>query len=221
MAGCCARRPKQQAAGEQDGPVGNTTPEGIQLGRAERLPPFGVSTTDLALLNVPGKEEENRRHLEALGGPSGVCAALCVDSRDGLHGDAADLRLRSIAFGENRFPEPPFESWLSLFLECFQDLILIILIVSAVVSLIIGSIQDPGSGWIDGVAILVAVLLVASVTATNDYHKQVQFRVLHSESASRVEVQVTRAGRRAVVGVADLVVGDLVHVETGCKVRWG
>lgn len=35
-------------------------------------------------------------------------------------------------------------------------------------------------GWIEGVAILTAVLIVAVVTATNDYTKEQQFRKLNA-----------------------------------------
>lgn len=39
--------------------------------------------------------------------------------------------------------------------------------------------QDPRKGWVEGVAILTAVLAVATVTATNDYSKEQQFRALN------------------------------------------
>ena len=35
----------------------------------------------------------------------------------------------------------------------------------------VGFYSDPAKGWIEGVAILCAVLVVAVVTATNDYSK--------------------------------------------------
>jgi magnesium-transporting ATPase (P-type) len=67
-----------------------------------------------------------------------------------------------------------------MFLECFQDPILIILLVAAVISLIVNSISHPKDGFIDGLAILLAVALVALVTATNNYKKQLQFRALQA-----------------------------------------
>lgn len=39
--------------------------------------------------------------------------------------------------------------------------------------------QDPRKGWVEGAAILTAVLAVATVTATNDYSKEQQFRALN------------------------------------------
>ena len=59
-------------------------------------------------------------------------------------------------------------------------------------------------GWIDGVAIMMAVVIVATVTATNDYNKQLQFRALSAESQARVEVQVIRGGTRYIVGTQEV-----------------
>ena len=44
----------------------------------------------------------------------------------------------------------------------------------------VGFYSDPAKGWIEGVAILCAVLVVAVVTATNDYSKDEQFRALNA-----------------------------------------
>jgi magnesium-transporting ATPase (P-type) len=48
---------------------------------------------------------------------------------------------RQEVFGSNRLPEPEAESWLSIFIGSFNDATLIVLIVSAIVSLVIGRIQ--------------------------------------------------------------------------------
>jgi Ca2+ transporting ATPase len=67
-----------------------------------------------------------------------------------------------------------------MFIESFADTTLIVLIVSAVVSLAVGLYEDPDNGWIEGGAILFAVVLVALVTATNNFRKEAQFRKLNS-----------------------------------------
>jgi Ca2+-transporting ATPase len=96
-------------------------------------------------------------------------------------------------------------------------LILIILIVAAVVSIIVESIENPDKGWIDGVAIMIAVLIVACVTASNDYNKQLQFRKLSKESDSMVEIRVLRAGAEVSLKVTEVLVGDIVLIDTGAK----
>lgn len=150
-----------------------------------------------------------------------MAAKLLSDPEKGI-ATSDDLDLRRRAFGENVLPEPPFESWWSLFIGCFSDEVLLILIAAATVSIIIGSIpavsDHPDTGWIDGFAILIAVFIVAGVTATNDYNKQVQFRALSAESKARMEVQVMRGGIMQSVGVHEVCVGDVVHLETGAKI---
>ncbi len=65
----------------------------------------------------------------------------------------------------------------------------------------------------------VAPLQVAFVTATNNYKKELQFRALRSDANSMVRVRVLRNGSEVPVAVADVVVGDVLHLETGDKVR--
>ena len=67
-----------------------------------------------------------------------------------------------------------------MWLGALDDLMLKILIVSAIVSMIISTIfeEDKAIAWIEGAAILVAVIVVSGVTAWNDYKKEEQFIAL-------------------------------------------
>jgi magnesium-transporting ATPase (P-type) len=91
-----------------------------------------------------------------------------------------------------------------MFIESFQDATLIVLIVAAVVSFIVGLIEDPAKGWIEGAAILFAVLLVAVVTATNNFNKESQFRKLNAVKDD-VKVTVLRNGVATTLDVKKLV----------------
>ena len=68
-------------------------------------------------------------------------------------------------------PPKESETLLQLIWEALQDKTLIMLIVAALVSLALGIHENPSTGWIEGFAILVAVSLVVTVGATNDYQK--------------------------------------------------
>jgi magnesium-transporting ATPase (P-type) len=59
---------------------------------------------------------------------------------------------------------------------------------------------------------LIAVIIVAAVTATNDYRKQLQFRALNDASKAHVEVRVQRRGLPQVIGTTAVVVGDIVYL---------
>ena len=70
-------------------------------------------------------------------------------------------------------------SLLDLVRNALNDVTVIILIISGVVSLVLDLILDSGgSEWIEGAAILAAVAVVVGVTAANDYQKEKQFRDL-------------------------------------------
>ncbi len=68
--------------------------------------------------------------------------SLQSSPKTGIAGTPADLARRVAAFGENKMPQPPLETWISMFLGCFGDEILILLIVAAVVSIIVQSIPS-------------------------------------------------------------------------------
>ena len=115
------------------------------------------------------------------------------------------------------YPEPPFSGFWALFFETFGDPILLILIGAAIVSFAVGLSEDPASGWIDGISIVIAILLVAFVTAGNNYNKELQFRALRKDADSRVTVRVLRKGDFEFVNPEEVVAGDIVHLETGDK----
>ncbi|CAN0268184.1 unnamed protein product, partial [Laminaria digitata] len=70
-------------------------------------------------------------------------------------------------------------------------------------------------GWIDGVAILIAVLIVALVTASNDYSKELQFRALEKTSEETNQTMVLRDGTTQMIHPEELVVGDVVVLKPG------
>lgn len=77
--------------------------------------------------------------------------------------------------------------------------------------------DDPATGYIEGVAILTAVFIVAIVTAINDYEKERQFESL-SEENDNVDALVIRDGISQQISVRDIVVGDLVCIEAGDQI---
>lgn len=71
-------------------------------------------------------------------------------------------------------------SFLELVQNALKDTTVIILIVCGVLSIGLDLAFNGGSdnGWLDGAAILLAVLVVVGVSAVNDYQKELQFRQL-------------------------------------------
>ena len=98
-----------------------------------------------------------------------------------IHNGVDDLNNREEEFGSNKVfvePVPPFCSYV---LEALEDMMLRILIVSAIVSIVLGCTlsDDPSTDWIDGVSILVAVVVVTLVGSITNWKKETKFHELN------------------------------------------
>ena len=71
------------------------------------------------------------------------------------------------------------------------------------------------AGWIEGVAILGAVIIVVLVTAFNDWRKEKQFRGLQSKIEHEHQFSVIRGGQDKNIPVGEIVVGDICQVKYG------
>ena len=76
-------------------------------------------------------------------------------------------------------------------------------------------IAEPNVEWIEGVAILAAVLVVVLVTSFNDWSKERQFRGLQSKIDSDQKINVLRDGVINEKCVKDILVGDICHITYG------
>ncbi|KAJ3442936.1 calcium-transporting atpase [Anaeramoeba flamelloides] len=180
---------------------------------------------DLCSQNDPTNPEK----LEKIGGSKGIAKTVQTNLQNGLPQKDLKNNLdeRKLYFGENKFKEPEFKGFWVLFKDTFDDPTLKILIVSAIVSLILGvTVEDPKTGWIEGTAILIAVLIVSFVTAINDYQKEMQFRELN-KIKDNITCTVIREklngnseaeGEKLAISIHDIVVGDIIYLQTGSKV---
>ena len=97
----------------------------------------------------------------------------------------------------------------------FEDFILKVLCVAAVVSLFVGIYNDGWAlGWIDGVSILVAIVIIVIVTVANDVAKEAKFQEL-MERADVTTARVRRGDAMRTVDSQEIVVGDIILLEEG------
>lgn len=96
----------------------------------------------------------------------------------------------------------------------FDELILRILCVAAIISLICGGIQDGTKGLIEGLSIVIAILIILVVTATNDYKTEKQFQSLQHKQ-EQTENTIKRNNKTFTINSEELVVGDLLLVKVG------
>ena len=72
--------------------------------------------------------------------------------------------------------------------------------------------EDNHHEWIEGLAILIAVVIVVLVTAFNDWSKEKQFRGLQDRIEGEQTFSVIRSGKAEQIQIGDIVVGDIAQV---------
>ena len=73
--------------------------------------------------------------------------------------------------------------------------------------------EDEAHGYIEGAAILIAVVIVVLVTAFNDWSKEKQFRGLQDRIEGEQTFSVIRRGQAVQIQIGEIVVGDVMQVN--------
>lgn len=127
-----------------------------------------------------------------------------IQSRDAAaasHATAEKFVDRKRVFKDNRLPPRKTYTILSLLWTAYNDKILWLLTVAAVVSLALGLYETFENGssidWVEGAAITVAILIVVLVTAFNDWQKEKQFTKLNQKVSYVWEIWNSRVGHLA------------------------
>ncbi|KJE97340.1 plasma membrane calcium ATPase [Capsaspora owczarzaki ATCC 30864] len=177
--------------------------------------PFSLSKEELVeIVSFDNRDKESQvQVLESYGAVEGIADKLRVNLDSGLNAHDG-FEDRTAHFGRNIVPPPKSETLLELIWDALHDRILQILIVGAIVTLAVGLAQHPTSGWTEGVAILVAVILVVSITAGNDYFKERKFKQILMLQSDK-HVTVLRDGKEDQVSSWDIQVGDVVLLSVG------
>ncbi|KAE8376310.1 hypothetical protein BDV26DRAFT_282763 [Aspergillus bertholletiae] len=128
---------------------------------------------------------------------------------------------RKRVYGTNKLPERKPKSIFELAWIAYNDKVLILLTVAAIISLALGIYQsvtakpgEPKVEWVEGVAIIVAIVIVVIVGAANDWQKERQFVKLNKKKDDR-QVKVVRSGKILEIPIYDVLVGDVMHLEPG------
>ena len=147
------------------------------------------------------------------GGINGISRKIKTSLEDGI--SETEIETRQKLYGTNKHAEKPPRSFWMFVWDALHDLTLIILMVCAVVSLVVGlATKGWPKGIYDGLGIIFSILLVVLVTASSDYKQSRKFTELDREK-QKIYVRVTRDSKTKKVLVHDLVVGDILHLSIG------
>jgi Ca2+-transporting ATPase len=119
---------------------------------------------------------------------------------------AAEAASRQKRFGPNELVEREGPSFWQLLLDQFRQFLVIILIVAALISFVLGE-------WLDGGAILAIVILNAVIGLVQESKAEQALAALKKMAAP--EAKVVRDGHQITIPARELVPGDLVVLETG------
>ena len=209
------------------------SPEGLELTVKDEKKAIGASDAEvvpgngvlesmdmpslLSEMNKSQMKERNYKVLNSSGGTDTLLSKLQLDIGMGLTPEQVDQNRST--FGTNAMESAPMKWFITLFIEAFDDQVLWVLIAAAVVSLVLSVYPhiEP-LGYIEGLAILVAVFIVAIVTAANDYSKELQFRALEKLNEKGQRCTVKRDGKYRPIQPDDIVVGDIVLVKGGDQI---
>jgi magnesium-transporting ATPase (P-type) len=155
-----------------------------------------------------------------LGGIDGLAGKLKTSIAEGIKGH--DLEQRDEQFGSNKKSPPQTTGICKLFLMALDDLMLKILIVSALISIVVSMIfaedDERAIAWVEGAAILFAVAVVTLVTAWNDWQKEKQFMKLTEFSDKNNNILACRDGEHVEINFDEIKVGDLIQIKTGMSI---
>jgi len=125
---------------------------------------------------------------------------------------AAQVVASRAEHGSNALPATARTPWWTEYLAGFRDPTIIVLLAAAILA--IGLSVLTGNAPLDGIAILIAVFIATTVGFFNEYRAEQDFERLKAEF-ERNRATVIRDGRAERITFDQVVVGDVVQLETG------
>ena len=134
---------------------------------------------------------------------------LATDIEKGLSSKQVEEKQQNVGFNELKAKKK--KSLIVKFLEQFKDFMIIVLIIAAIVSGIVGILE--GEGITDTIIILIVVIINAIIGVAQENKAEKSLEALQKLSAHASKV--IRNGKMIVIPSRELVPGDVVVLETG------
>ena len=145
--------------------------------------------------------------------PSEIFSKLKTDIDKGI----LSVENREYHFGSNKiFLEPPPNFWKYL-CRAMKNLMICILIIAAIISIILGALISDNfeKDWVEGLSIIIAIIIVVSVSSITEYKKEVKFYKLNKATKEGTKYKVIRNGLLEHHISDEILVGDLILISYG------
>ncbi len=138
---------------------------------------------------------------------------MAATKNDFYHGGLSDEEVKQSRekYGINLLTPPKRPSLWKLYLEKFEDPVIRILLVAAFFSLVISIIENE---YAETIGIIAAILLATGIGFFFEYDANKKFDLLNAVNEETL-VKVVRNGRVQEIPRKDVVVGDIIVLETG------
>ncbi len=146
--------------------------------------------------------------------PDQVMKELTTDLNSGLSEEEASERLKS--FGQNKLDEKPPRTFLQRFSSQMKDVMVVILMIAAGVSLGISIYHAMTGGetdWVEPIVILLIVIINGVLGVVQESRAEAALEALKNLSAPSARVR--RGGELKTIKSTELVPGDVIEIEAG------
>ena len=138
-----------------------------------------------------------------------VLQKLEVNPLNGL--SEAEIERRTEKYGLNKLATKKQKTLLAIFLEQFKSSMVVILLIAAIISGVIGIME--GEGLVETFVILAILLLNAIIGTVEERKAQTSLEALNKMSSPHTKV--LREGQIAEIDSVNIVPGDIVVLDTG------
>ncbi|KAI9437967.1 calcium-transporting ATPase [Lactarius indigo] len=196
--------PSQLGPGSPDpGTISSVTSHGVEMASLK------PNTMITSLTDV----SDGLQNTASLAGGSGLgCPAFPKYSADAYE---VTMKCRQDIYGQNILTRRPSKGFLLLMWLALQNKVIVFLSTAAYFSTTRPEGDSPvACQWVEGVAIIAAILIAIAVGSLSNWKKEKQFKAFNAKKEDRL-VKVIRDGRERQIPVHQIVVGDVALLEPG------
>ena len=117
-------------------------------------------------------------------------------------------------YGSNELEKSKKDGFFKLLISTLGDPIIKILLIALAIKTVF---LFRNFDWYETIGIVIAILLASFISTISEYGSEKAFEKLQEE-VSRIKCKVIRNGKKVEIPISEVVVGDIVSLETGDKI---